>query len=116
MTALENVVFLGVHGAVLALDRATGEELWRVTLKGGDFVNMTLDRDQLFASTKGEVFCLDAMTGQTRWHSKLPGMGLGLISIVTAASPATNIGPAAETRKRDEQSSAAVTASIVAST
>ena len=112
----ENMVFLGVHGTVFALDRGTGQELWQVHLKGGDYVNLALDRDRVLASTKGEVFCLDATTGQLLWANKLPGMGLGLVTMVTAASPGSPIAPEYSYRKRDQETSAATTAAIVAST
>ena len=51
-----NVIYVGVKGSVLALDRETGAELWRSKLKGPGFVNVVLDAGQLFATTQGEVF------------------------------------------------------------
>ena len=78
-------MFLGVHGEVVALDRATGQEFWHTKLAGGDFVNLLLDQDRIIATTKGKVFCLDVATGQLLWRNDLPGMGLGLVSIATAS-------------------------------
>jgi outer membrane protein assembly factor BamB len=78
-----NAIYLGIKGTVIAINRATGEELWQTTLKGGDFVNVVLDGNQLYATTRGEIFCLDTKTGEPRWHNSLKGMGLGLISIAT---------------------------------
>ena len=72
-------VFLGVHGEVLALDRTTGQTVWRTKLTGGDFVNLLLDQDRIIATTKGEAYCVDAATGQLLWHNKLPGVGWGLM-------------------------------------
>ena len=37
------MVFIGIKGTVLALDRATGQEVWRSKLKGASFVNVILD-------------------------------------------------------------------------
>ena len=105
-------VFLGVRGDVLALDRATGEELWHTQLPGGDFVNLVLDQDRIFATTRGKAFCLDAATGQILWRNDLPGLGLGLVSIATA-SGSTPPGPPSEKRRQDD---AASTAGIVAAT
>jgi outer membrane protein assembly factor BamB len=45
-------IFLGVHGEVVALDRATGQELWSTKLGGSDFVNLLLDQDRIIATTK----------------------------------------------------------------
>ncbi|MDX2039990.1 MAG: PQQ-binding-like beta-propeller repeat protein [Acidobacteriota bacterium] len=78
-----NVIYLGIKGAVIALNRANGQEIWRTTLKGGDFVNIVLDGNHLYATTRGEIFCLDTKTGEPRWHNELKGLGLGLISIAT---------------------------------
>ena len=37
------IVFVGVKGKAIALDRASGQEVWRTELKGGAFVNLVLD-------------------------------------------------------------------------
>jgi outer membrane protein assembly factor BamB len=105
-----SAVFLGVHGEVVALDRATGQELWHTKLTGGDFVNLLLDQDRIIATTKGKVFCIDPATGRLLWRNDLPGLGLGLVSIATA-SGSTPSGPPSQKRRQDE---AATTAAIAA--
>lgn len=99
-----NAIYLGIKGAVVALSRATGEEIWRTALKGGDFVNVVLDGNQLYATTKGEIFCLDTTTGEPRWHNKLSGLGLGLISIATPSG--SQVLTAQEKRQRDAAAAA----------
>jgi outer membrane protein assembly factor BamB len=94
----ERLLFVGVKGTVLALDRATGEEVWRTPLKGSDFVNLQLDGGDLLASARGEVFCLDPATGAVRWNNPLRGLGWGLVSF--AGAPA--IGPAEVERRRQQ--------------
>ena len=106
-----SLIFLGVHGEIVALDRTTGQELWSTKLAGSDFVNLLRDQDRIIATTKGEAFCLDAATGQVLWRNELPGMGFGLISIATA-SGSSPIGPSSEKRRQDE---AAAGAAIAAS-
>jgi outer membrane protein assembly factor BamB len=103
-----NAIYLGIKGAVIALNRATGEELWRTTLKGGDFVNVVLDGNQLYATTKGEIFCLDTRTGEPLWHNNLKGLGLGLISIATPTG--SQVLTAQEKRMRDAAAATAATA------
>lgn len=103
-----NAIYLGIKGAVIALNRATGEELWRTTLKGGDFVNVVLDGNQLYATTKGEIFCLDTRTGEPLWHNNLKGLGLGLISIATPTG--SQVLMAQEKRMRDAAAATAATA------
>ena len=96
----QNVIFVGIKGNVIALDRTTGEAVWMTELKGADFVNVVMDDDNLYATTKGEIFCLDPNTGGLRWHNRLNGMGWGLATIATASSgQAVAI---AEKRRRDQ--------------
>jgi len=106
-----SAVFLGVHGELVALDRATGQELWRTKLTGGDFVNLLVDQDRVIATTKGKAFCLDVATGQLLWRNDLPGLGLGLVSIATS-SGSTSLGAVSQKKRQDD---AAATAAIVAS-
>jgi hypothetical protein len=81
-------LFIGIHGCVLAIDRASGSEIWRTKLKGSDFVHVVLEEDAVLASTKGELFCLDAGTGVIRWHNRLRGLGTGLLSIASPGGSA----------------------------
>ena len=59
------VLFIGIGGRVLALDRRTGAEIWRTKVKGAtSTVILHRDGDQLYASASGELFCLDPATGE----------------------------------------------------
>jgi outer membrane protein assembly factor BamB len=101
----QNVIFIGIKGTVVALDRATGEAVWMTELKGWDFVNLVIDGDNLYATTKGEIFCLDPRTGELRWHNRLRGLGHGLVTIATANGGQTV--SMAEKRRRDQTAAAA---------
>jgi hypothetical protein len=70
--------------SVIALDRATGSQIWETPLVGGEFVNLLVDDDAIIAATRGEMFCVDADSDGIRWRNKLPGMGIGLVTIATA--------------------------------
>ena len=101
-----NVVYLGVKGSALALNRASGEILWKTRLAGGDFVSLMLDGDAVLAATRGEIFCLDAASGSILWRNGLPGMGFGLISIATENGSTSAMLPQSK-RKRDADAAAA---------
>lgn len=95
----DRLLYVGIKGHVLALDRATGAEVWRTKLEGlrmraSDFVHLSLDDDQLYAATSGELYCLDRRTGMVRWHNQLTGLGTGLVSMVSDGPPAGDAGPA----------------------
>jgi outer membrane protein assembly factor BamB len=77
------MVFIGMKGTVLGLDRSTGREVWRTPLKGSEFVNLVLDAGVLYATARGEVFCLDPETGGVCWRNPLRGLGWGLVSVAT---------------------------------
>jgi outer membrane protein assembly factor BamB len=101
------IIYLGIKGSVLAIDPDSGRQLWVTHLKGGDFVNVVLDGDNLYAATHGEVFCLDPATGEGRWHNPLKGFGWGLVTIATeTVSPNALLALFAEKRRQDQQAAA----------
>jgi outer membrane protein assembly factor BamB len=99
-----NLVFIGIAGTVVALDRSTGSEIWRSQL-GGDFVNVTLHDGDLYATTKGEIFCLDPAAGTVRWQNPLKGLGRGLVTIASSGSQQSVV--MREKQQRDEAAAAA---------
>ena len=77
-----------------------------MALKGGDFVNVTMDSGRLYAATRGELFCVDPATGTILWHNRLEGMGTGL---VTFAQEAVGNLLALEQKRRNDEAAAAAT-------
>ena len=106
-----SAVIIGISGTVLALDCGSGNEVWRTSLKGSDFVNAVLHDDCVYAATKGELFCLDRTTGAIRWRNGLTGLGRGLVTI---ASSGDGTAAMEEKRRRDE-AAAATSAGVAAS-
>jgi outer membrane protein assembly factor BamB len=104
-----NLVFIGIKGTVLALDRATGRTVWESPLKGGTFVNLVLDQGDLIATTKGEVFCLDPANGRIRWNNPLRGFGWGLATVGTGG--ASSFPVMAQHHLEQEQAAAQAAAS-----
>jgi outer membrane protein assembly factor BamB len=83
-------VYIGIKTTVMALDRKTGIERWRVKLpvkypssSASGLANVWHDGDALFASAAGEVFCLDPKSGTILWHNLLKKLGTGFVSIAT---------------------------------
>jgi len=112
MPESRDVVYVGIQGTVLVLDRGTGTEMWRADLKGADFVTVVLDGDRILAATKGELFCLDSTTGRILWNNELRGLGRGLITVATANSPFGSVVPSVDKKRRDDE--AAAGAAVVA--
>jgi outer membrane protein assembly factor BamB len=109
-----DLVFIGIKGSVVALDRSSGEQVWVAHLKGSDFVNIVVQNDAVLASCYGEIFCLDPLTGAGLWRNPLKGFGVGLATIATAGNLGNgNASVLAAKRRRDEE---AATASTTAAT
>ena len=105
-----SLVYVGIKGSVVALDRATGTQVWLTSLRGGEFVNLLLSDSDLYAATKGEIFCLDPATGHVRWRNPLKGLGWGLVSIASQGIQSNQM-PMFEQRKREQEAAAAAAVS-----
>jgi outer membrane protein assembly factor BamB len=81
---LPSFIYVGIKNCVVALDAATGAELWRSKLKGQDFVTVLFDGQSLVAANAGEVFALDPRNGAVLWHNNMKGLGLGLVSLASS--------------------------------
>lgn len=105
----DDLIFVGIKGTAIALDRATGRIAWQTHLKGSGFVNLVLAGEELYATAQGEIFCLNPETGEGRWNNELRGYGWGLASIaVRGGVECGGMGlMAAEEQMRAEQASSA---------
>ena len=111
---ISDLIFIGIKGSVIALDRASGEQVWATHLKGYDFVNVLVENGTLFATCYGEVFCLNPLTGEGLWHNRLKGLGTGLATIATeGAVQSTLTAVLAEKHRRDEEAAASAGATAV---
>ena len=97
------LVFVGIGRSVVALNRATGEQVWATRIKGYDFVNVVLGGGSIFATCCGEIFCLDPLTGDVRWHHPPKGFGTGLATIATDNGGRSGLAAVlAEKQRRDQ--------------
>lgn len=108
------IVYVGLKASVVALDRRTGEEVWRTPLKGGvgrstTFVTLHRDDDILYAGVGGEVFALDPKTGTLLWHNPLKGFGYGIPSILGDTEGARQSALPASAAEVQRQRAAAAT-------
>jgi outer membrane protein assembly factor BamB len=87
---LSNVLYIGVGGYAVAIDPATGAELWRTRLKTTtNFVTVYQSGSRVFAGAGGELFCLDAGSGNVLWRNKLKGLGMGLVAFTSSSGLAS---------------------------
>jgi outer membrane protein assembly factor BamB len=72
---IEQLIFVGLNGYAVALDRDSGAIVWsNDELKSG-YVTLLLDGDRLIVSTGGYLFCLDPLTGKILWNNEMTGYG-----------------------------------------
>jgi hypothetical protein len=75
--SVDQLVFVGLNGYALALDRDTGEIVWSNNEMHSGYVSLLLDGDRLIVSTNGYMYCLDPLTGKILWNNPLSGYGMG---------------------------------------
>ena len=81
---VDDLVFVGLNGYALALDRETGEIVWYNSEMNSGYVTLLLDGDRLIVSTNGYIYCLNPLTGQTLWNNPLRGYGMGAPTSLTS--------------------------------
>ena len=111
MLALDQLVFVGLNGYAVALDRDTGDIVWsNDELKSG-YVTLLLDGDRLIVSTGGFLFCLDPLTGEILWRNPMKGYGnstpTALLSVRGQSSQSVVTQAAAATAARAAAAAAA---------
>ena len=88
--ARTHLIYIGIRGSVLALQRDHGAIVWEAKLPGSSFVNLAWDDERVYALSNGEVFCLDAGDGRVLWKNPLKGFGYGLGAILVPGQSQNN--------------------------
>src|SRR5262245_35969061 len=74
---IDQLIFVGLNGYALAMDRDSGQIVWYNDQMKSGYVTLLLDGDRLIVSTNGYIYCLDPLTGQILWNNPLRGYGSG---------------------------------------
>jgi outer membrane protein assembly factor BamB len=80
---IDQLIFVGLRGYVIALDRDTGELVWNNSELNSGYTTLLLDGDRLIVSINGYVYCLDPLTGRLVWSNPLRGYGLGVTHLAS---------------------------------
>ena len=67
-----DLIFIGIKGSVVALNRGTGEQVWATHLKGADFVNV-LQESYLHGTTWGRRQALAIAVSDNWTERRFPG-------------------------------------------
>lgn len=106
---LDQLLFVGLNGYALALDRDTGEIVWYNSKMRSGYVTLLLDGDRLMVSTNGYIYCLDPLTGEILWHNPLTGYGAGAPTALISVR-GQSVSPRQPDAAAASQSHAAMTA------
>ena len=80
---IDQLIFVGLRGYVIALSRDTGQVVWNCSELNSGPITLLLDGDRLIASTNGYIYCLNPMTGRVLWSNPLKGYGVGIAHLVS---------------------------------
>jgi outer membrane protein assembly factor BamB len=83
MVRIDQLIFVGLRGYVVALDRDTGEVVWDNSKLNSGYTTLLLDGDRLIVSTNGYIYCLDPQTGRVVWNNPLRGYGVGIADLTS---------------------------------
>jgi outer membrane protein assembly factor BamB len=90
-TDADSLVFVGFNSRVAALDRSSGELIWKWKCpRGSGFAALLLDGDRLIVSVQGYTYCLNPLNGELMWDNPLKGMGLGVACLASARGNTTS--------------------------
>jgi outer membrane protein assembly factor BamB len=113
---IEQLVFGGLNGRVVALNRDNGEIEWEwrpSNRRAAGYVTLILDKDRLIVSVNGYIYAIDPATGEELWENPLKGFGLGIASLASVYNPSSPVFQAQASHAQQQQdaaNSAAITA------
>jgi len=115
---IDQLVFVGLNGYAVALNRDTGEIVWSNNELQSGYVTLLLDGDRLIVSTGGYLFCLDPLTGKVLWNNEMKGYGMAAPTALVSVRGQSSQVLAHQAAAVDATTSASVAASgaVIAST
>jgi outer membrane protein assembly factor BamB len=107
---IEQLIFIGLNGYVVALHRDSGEIVWSNEKLHSGYVTLLLDGDRLIASTSGYIYCLDPLTGKILWHNPMKGYGVAAPTALVSIRGQMNHALIEEMAAQQQASAVGVTA------
>jgi outer membrane protein assembly factor BamB len=109
--SVADLLFVAFNSRVFAIDRLTGEIVWRWKASSGmGFVSILPDRETLFVSCSGYTWALDPRDGSELWHQKFAGEGSG-IPVLATMRGLSDVAGAAAAEEQQRAAAAAAAAS-----
>ena len=90
------LLYVGFNSRVIALDRASGSEVWNwKSPAGSGFPALLVEVPHVFVSVNGYTYCLDAASGEQLWDNPLKGYGMGTAVLAVEGRSSDGGGQAA---------------------
>eukprot|EP01112_Ceratiomyxa_fruticulosa_P018052 TRINITY_DN5725_c0_g1_i1.p1 TRINITY_DN5725_c0_g1~~TRINITY_DN5725_c0_g1_i1.p1 ORF type:complete len:327 (+),score=68.98 TRINITY_DN5725_c0_g1_i1:307-1287(+) len=89
-----DMIFVGTNGYVVALDKRTGQRIWKTFLKHEAQVSIFPDGQRLLCGNNGYLFSLSVTDGSVVWKNGLKGSGFGNIALASSDIPVVSYTPA----------------------
>ena len=111
MLKAADLVLVASNCRVVALNKATGAQVWESVLitnffkLGETFVTVAFDDSGVFAHTINETFRLDLQTGKILWQQKVASLGRGVASIALSGTSGKDASAFANIAARRSESS-----------
>jgi outer membrane protein assembly factor BamB len=105
---IDQLIFIGLNGYALALNRDSGEIVWSNNNLESGPVTLLIDGDRLIVSTGGYIFCLDPLTGEIQWRNPLKGYGMAAPTALASVR-----GQSSQGLTNQHQAAAAASAGLI---
>ncbi|MDB6072859.1 MAG: hypothetical protein JWO89_499 [Verrucomicrobiaceae bacterium] len=87
-----DLVYVGFHKRVAALNRKTGEIVWQwQASSGSSYLTLLVDGGMVIVSVDGYMYGLEASSGRELWFNSMKGFGTGVASLASANGSAQNV-------------------------
>ena len=106
---IEQLIFVGLNGYVVALHRDSGEIVWSNKELHHGSVTLLLDGDRLIVSSSGYLYCLNPCTGKILWHNPMKGYGMAAPTALVSVRGQVNNALIEELTAQQQAAAAAAT-------
>jgi outer membrane protein assembly factor BamB len=106
----DELLFVGTHGHVRAIEKRTGAQVWDVDLPwtSNGLVTLLVEGHVIYAGCRGKLFAIDARNGTILWKDELSGLAYDNMTLATTRSSSGAVAQATtgeeEERKAREDS------------
>ena len=84
MVIHDNVLYVGIHGHVIAYHPESLRTIWSNDLKGLGYsigISVNVNEDKLYVGTFGKVCAINRTNGETIWTTSLPRCGYSIVTL-----------------------------------